>query len=147
MDPDKSRVFRRGAVLVLSPATQSVRLGSSVKLSLTVLGARGLTRLPATLLYDPAILRFVELRAGPAWSGGPAPVVLHDVTTPGRLVVGVAQLGNPSAGISGTGELLRLTFEAIAAGSTDLRLERFALIGPGANVQPAEARTATLIVG
>ncbi len=87
------------------------------------------------LFLDPRLAELYDLDA--SWERRPELAFYMTLVMSAESVLDVG---------CGTGELLRLTFEAIAAGSTDLRLERFALIGPGTSVQPAEARTATLTV-
>lgn len=145
--PDPVTPFREGAaILALVPSRQAAAPGTTVGLTLVVLGARGVARLPVTVRYDPGLLELLEVKAGAAWQKGPAPVLLHDASRPGELVVGLARLGRSPLAIQGTAELLELTFRALSPGEGQLRLERFALVGPGNQTQTARAQPARVVV-
>jgi hypothetical protein len=148
-DPDRirERPEKRGrAQLMLSPATSEVAPGDELIVRLLVTGARDLLRLPATLHYDPSVVRVVSVRTGSAWEKGTAPTLRYDTSRPGELVVGLARLGREATPITGGGELLRITFEAVAPGSTELTLTRFALLGRRAQSQSVDARPAKVSV-
>ena len=134
------------ARLMLSPATSDVAPGDELSVQLLVVGARDLLRLPATLHYDPLVVRVLSVRAGSAWEGGSAPTLMYDTSRPGKLVVGLARLGREVTPITGAGELLRITFEAVAPGNTELTLKRFALLGRRAQTQRVDARPAQVSV-
>ncbi len=148
-DPGRSRdrhQERDRALLMLSPATAIVAPGDELSVRLLVLGARELLRLPATLHYDPQVVRIISVRAGSAWKKGTAPTLMYDTSHPGELVVGLARLGREVIPITGFGELLQVTFEAVAPGDTELTLKRFALLGRRAQSQRVEARSAKVSV-
>ena len=148
-DPERDRdrnKERDRALLVLSPATTVVAPGDELLVRLRVMGARELLRLPATLHYDPEVVRITSVRAGSAWEGGAAPTLMYDTSHPGELVVGLARLGREVTPITGAGEILQVTFEAIAPGDTELTLKRFALLGHGGESQRAEVRPAKVSV-
>ena len=75
-----------------------------------------------------------------------APTLMYDTSHPGELIVGLARLGHEVTPITGFGELLRVTFEAVAPGDTELTLKRFALLGRRAQSQRVEARPAKVSV-
>jgi hypothetical protein len=148
-DPDRDRDRREKlgrAQLMLSPATSEIAPGDELSVRLLVVGAQGLLRLPATLHYDPLVVRVLSVRAGSAWEKGATPTLLYDTSRPGVLVVGLARLGREVSPITGGGELLRITFEAVAPGNTDLTLKRFALLGRRAQSQDVDARQAKVSV-
>ena len=148
-DPEHSRDRREKsgrAQLMLSPATSDMAPGDELSVQLLVVGAQDLLRLPATLHYDPSIVRVLSVRAGSAWGKGSAPTLMYDTSRPGELVVGLARLGREVTPITGAGELLRITFEAVAPGNTELTLKRFALLGRRAQSQRVDARSAKVSV-
>jgi len=147
--PERSRDRREKsgrARLILSPATSDVAPGDELSVQLLVVGAQGLLRLPVTLHYDPLVVRVLSVRAGSAWERGSPPTLMYDTSHPGKLVVGVARLGREVTPISGAGELLRIAFEAVAPGNTELTLKRFALLGRRAQTQRVDARPAKVSV-
>ncbi len=135
-----------GATLLLTPANLVVEPGRRIRVTLSILGAADLRRLPLTLRFDPAVVGVVDVRLGSAWSDRQPPVLLHDSSRPGELVVGLGLLARDESGIRGSGELLDIELEALAPGSADLILERFAAIGAGAKPQPVSAVTASITV-
>lgn len=74
------------------------------------------------------------------------PVLLHDASRPGELVVGLGQLDKNERGITGVAELLELEFLALAPGNAGIVLERFAAISAGARAQTTTARAADIVV-
>ena len=144
---DRDRPERRGqAQLMLSPEAATVAPGDEVSMRLLVVGAQELLRLPVTLRYDPQVVRVVSVHVGSAWKGGTAPTLMYDTSRPGKLVVGLARLGREATPITGAGEVLRITFEAVAPGETELGLERYALLGRRARSQVVAAKPAKVSV-
>jgi hypothetical protein len=133
-----------GATLMLTPSNAVATAGGSVRISLSVLGADPIGRLPVTVRFDPEILELAGVELGPAWDGRSPPLLLYDAGRPGELVIGLAQLGG--GGGAGNGDLLDLEFHARRSGSASLWLERFAVIGSGSKIQAAQARGATVTV-
>lgn len=148
-DPDRGRERperRDRARLMLSPAASEVAPGDEFSVRLLVAGAQNLLRLPLTLHFDPSVVRVSSVRVGSAWATGAAPTLLYDTSRPGELVVGLARLGREVTPVTGGGELLRITFEAVAPGETDLILKRFALLGHRAQSQSVDVRPARVLV-
>jgi len=141
-----ARLATGEALLLLTPGVLEVAKGETVRLAIVVLRARGVRSFPATVAYDPEVLELVDVQSGRAWETGAPPVLLHDESRAGEAILGISRLG-PSAGtLSGTGELVELRFRARARGETEIRLDRFALLGNGSSVQPARARGARITV-
>jgi len=144
-EPPESGVAEAdGATLMLTPSNAVATAGGRVRISLSVLGASPIGRLPVTVRFDPEILDFAGVQLGAAWDGRPRPLLLYDASRPGELVIGLAQLG--AGGGAGDGDLLDLEFHARRGGSAELRLERFAVIGSGSKIQAAQARGATVTI-
>lgn len=148
-DPERDRErpeTRRRARLTLSPASVTLAPGDELRMRLIVVGARDLLRLPATLRYDPRVLRVVSVSAGAAWQGSAAPALMYDSSRPGELVVGLARLGRDAEPLAAGGDVLRVTFEAIAPGESDICLERYALLGKGGRSQEVEVEPAKVSI-
>lgn len=135
-----------GAKLFLRPAIAIAAPGELVSMGLVVRGAQDVSRVPVTIRFDPAVLRVASVRVGRAWQDGPPPALLHDASSPGVVVIGIARLGRDAPAIPAEGELVRVTFEALAAGSTTLELERFALLGASSRAQSVEATPGRVVV-
>ena len=146
-EPEGAAAPHSGApTLLLTPSRFEVALGSRFRLSLSVLGARDLRRLPVTIRFDPDVVELVSVDLGAAWDGRPEPVFLHDSSRPGELVVGLAQLDRNDSGIFGLAEVLALEFRAVGRGDAALRLDRFALITGDLSAPEATTQTAEIVV-
>ncbi len=116
------------SVTLGSPAN-GVKVGSTFSVPLTVDAHEPISHLPATLTYDPQHLAVVGVERG-AFFGGPASSsLMTDSSVPGRLVVGASRLGG-IPGVTGRGELLRITFKALASGPTSIRFQTVKALGP-----------------
>jgi hypothetical protein len=135
-----------GATLLLTPSRLEVAAGSTVRLSLSVLGAEDLRRMPATVYFDAGVLELVDVHLGSAWKDGPRPLLLHDASRPGEVVIGLGLLDRRLHGVSGSVELLELEFRAVDRGIATLRLEHFAVIGAASRAQPSSALAAEILV-
>jgi len=135
-----------GAALLLTPSRQHVEVGARLRLSLAVVGAEDIRRLPATVRFDPAVLELLDVRQGDAWKNRPQPLLLYDAGRPGVLVIGLALLDPAQPGVSGAAELLELEFRAIGSGNASLRIERFAALGAHSRAQALPAPAPEIIV-
>ena len=88
--------------------------------------AAPVSHLPLSLSFDPAVLAVEKVDAGDFLGGAGEAQVMSDSGRPGALVIGASRLGKVP-GVKGTGTLARITFRALAAGST-----RAGLRGQGA---------------
>lgn len=134
------------ATLLLTPSRLRVQRGQRVRLTLSVLGADDLRRLPATVRFAPDVLELAAVRLGRVWDEGPEPVLLHDASRPGEVTIGLGLLDKNATGVTGSAELLELEFIAVGVGDAALRIERFAAIGPGSKPQPTTALSAEIVV-
>ena len=145
--PERSKTCDSGALtLLLTPSRLEVAVGSRVRLTLSVLGADDLRRLPVTIRFDPEVVELVSVSLGTAWEDRPAPVFLHDSSRPGELVVGLAQLNRNDPGIFGVAEVLELEFRAIGRGTAELVLDRFAAITGDTPTREATALVTKIVV-
>jgi hypothetical protein len=134
------------ATLLLTPSRLQAAPGSRLRLTLSILGADDVRRLPVTIRFDPDVIELVSVGLGSAWNDRPQPVLLHDASRPGELVIGLGQLDKTKRGISGVAELLELEFLALAPGNAGIVIERFAAISDGARAQATIAFAADIVV-
>ena len=135
-----------GATLMLTPSRQRLAPGDHAVLSLSILGADDLRRLPATVRYDARVVELSSVRLGSAWDDRPTPILLHDANREGEVVIGLALLDRDLPGVFGTAELLELEFIAVAPGEASLRIEDFAVISADSRARPAATAAAAIIV-
>ena len=104
--------------LVMTPAAQETRLGSSVTVSLNVENATDLFSAPLRIKYDPKILRLNEVTRGQFLAGDGQNVIFtrniqNDL---GEVSINLNRLPG-SGGVSGNGQLVNLVFQAAAPGT------------------------------
>jgi hypothetical protein len=80
---------------------------------------RGVSHLPLTLTYDPALLAFESVAPGEFLGGPGAAEVLAHASRPGELVLGASRLGDAPA-VTGDGTVARLTFRVLARGTAKI---------------------------
>jgi len=86
--------------------------------------------------YPQNLVRFSNFSQGGFLSGDGAPVSIQVAENPvGNLIIGATRLGNVG-GISGTGDLLLLNFNAVAPGSGRMNFRNASLRDPANNVIP-----------
>jgi general secretion pathway protein D len=117
-------VKRRTAAvrLWLEPDRPQAAAGDRLTVAVEAEAVRGVSHLPLTLTYDPAVLAFESAEAGDFLGGPGASQVLTDASHPGRLVLGASRLGEAPA-VTGQGTLARLVFrilQAAAPGATKI---------------------------
>jgi len=121
----------------------AVRAGKIVVVRVTIRGGEGVSSVPFTLLYDPAVLEFLPAasRQGRFMKRGGAATTFLAVqgAAPGGrtgVVVGLSRMGTRQ-GVSGRGVLCELAFRARAPGLSVLSFTRSAVLDPRAVPQPA----------
>ena len=115
--------------LAVEPWEVAVEPGAEFELRLVAMASRPVAHLPATVRFDPAVVRLVEV-AGGGFPGGGAAEVLADLSRPGTAVLG-SSLPDGVEGEAGAGVVARLRFEALRAGDAAVRLERGEALGSG----------------
>jgi general secretion pathway protein D len=106
---------RSAAVRVwLEPDRSQVAAGDRLTVAVEAEAVRGVSHLPLTLTYDPAVLAFESAEAGDFLGGPGAAQVMADASHPGRLVLGASRLGEAPA-VTGQGTVARLVFRALKA--------------------------------
>ena len=107
--------------LSFEPDGVVTRPGSNIILTLKADGAVDLFSAPVKLKYDPKMLKLVSASAGVLLTGGNQKVNLNENTQndKGEATITLNRLpGSP--GVSGSGALLSLTFQALASGTANI---------------------------
>jgi general secretion pathway protein D len=118
-----------GVKLALQPAVASLVTGELFALDLVVDARVPVAHLPATLAFDPALLAVERVDDGGFLGGSGAAQVLADSSTPGTVVLGASRLGQ-RPGVAGSGKVARITFRALANGTTAVRFADRRVLDP-----------------
>lgn len=116
--------------------------GSSFQVPIVLNSATDVASVPVQIQYDPAKLALVNVAGGDLLNrDGQAAALIHRDDGPGNLTV-VASRPPGAAGISGSGTVCVLTFQAKAAGTTSLTMTRTGAVDSKQQpltIQPAQA--------
>jgi general secretion pathway protein D len=100
----------------LLPRRLTVAAGDRFEVAVQVSADRPISHLPLTLVFDPSLLAVEAVAPGDFLGDTGKAEVLADFSRPGEVVVGASRLGD-QAGVTGAGNLVRVTFRALTAGS------------------------------
>jgi len=128
--------------LWLTPGKLTVSPGDTFEVRVQAEAGRPVSHLPLSLSFDPAVLAVEKVDAGDFLGGAGEAQVMSDSGRPGALVIGASRLGKV-AGVKGTGTVARITFRAVAAGSSEVGFDGKAL---DANLKPMTVRSRPALV-
>jgi general secretion pathway protein D len=100
----------------LLPRQLTVAAGDRFEVAVQVSADRPISHLPLTLVFDPSLLAVEAVAPGEFLGDSGKAEILADFSRPGEVVVGASRLGD-QAGVTGAGNLVRVTFRALTAGS------------------------------
>ncbi|MGC9158693.1 MAG: cohesin domain-containing protein [Terracidiphilus sp.] len=110
--------------LLLTPQSAPVSVGSTFKIPVVLSGGSNIASVPMQIQYDPTKLSLVNVDSGNFLDRDGQPVALvHRDDGSGNLTV-VASRPPGAAGVSGTGVVCVLSFQARAAGATVVSMTR-----------------------
>jgi general secretion pathway protein D len=113
--------------------------GATFQVPVVLNGATDIASVPIQLVYDPAKLSLINVAAGDLLSrDGQAVALIHRDDGPGNVTV-VAARPPGAAGISGSGTVCVLTFQAKAPGNTALTMPRAGAVNSAQQQVPATA--------
>ncbi|HYG62836.1 MAG TPA: secretin N-terminal domain-containing protein [Thermoanaerobaculia bacterium] len=109
----------RGAAvrLWLAPQRLEVAPGDRFEMRVQVAAGQPISHLPLSLDFDARMLAVEKVEAGDFLGGEGEAQVMSDFSRPGSLVVGASRMGQVP-GVKGDGTVARITFRALAKGST-----------------------------
>jgi general secretion pathway protein D len=138
-------VSSAGAAFALNPPTAPPASGATFQVPVLLNGAADVASVALQFHYDPARLQLVNVSPGDFLSrDGQAAPPIHADEPAGNLVVGISRPPG-THGISGTGVVCVLTFQAKASGPSDLAITRASVVN-GAQQQLPVASAQTSIV-
>ncbi len=128
--------------LWLIPGRLTVSPGDTFEVRVQAEAGRPVSHLPLSLSFDPAVLAVEKVDAGDFLGGAGEARVMSDSGRAGSLVIGASRLGQVP-GVKGTGTLARITFRALASGTSELAFEGKAL---DAGLKPLAVRTRPALI-
>jgi len=114
----------QGPRLSLMPSVQEAQVNSTFTVRLQVDNVSDLFSTPLRIRYDQQVLRLLDVQRGPFLSGDGAQVTFSDSRdeASGLVIVNMNRIPG-SGGITGSGVLLEMKFQAVARGDATVRLE------------------------
>ncbi len=144
--PPAAAASASGASFALTPPTASPTAGATFQIPIVLNGAADIASVPVQLQYDPAKLSLLNVAAGDLLSrDGQAVALIHRDDGPGNITV-VAARPPGAAGVTGSGVVCILTFQAKAAGPTSLTMTRAGAVNTAQQQVPAQAAHVDLVV-
>jgi general secretion pathway protein D len=127
-------------------AGSSVAAGTTFQVPVVVTGAHDVVSIPLQVQYDPARLALVNVGDGDfLGSDGQAVALVHRDDGPGTIVINASRPPG-TAGVSGAGVVCVLTFQAKAAGSTQLGIVHPGALTSGQQSLQGEGTPANIVV-
>jgi general secretion pathway protein D len=121
-----------------APPSILAHVGDVINFQVVITNATRVGSVPFHVAYDPALLRFVP----PAAEGdflkrdGATTIFNAQASTQNEIFVALSRLGAPT-GISDGGVLCSLSFEALAAGNSQLSFTQASVLDPQGQPLPA----------
>jgi hypothetical protein len=133
------------AQVIVSPPPGVLRVGQGpYNIPISVTGAQRLSTVTLTLTFDNRFLRVRTVQEGSFLRSGGANVTFSQQVNGNRVDITISR-GADATGVSGTGLLAALLFEAIAPGTATLTLSGSAT-GPGNTAMGLQFRPVTVTV-
>jgi general secretion pathway protein D len=135
------------ASLQFVPGNIQANLGSPVTVSLQVNNATDLAAAPMKIKFDPKVLRLTAIRQGALLAGDGQKVNFTENTLndTGDATIVLNRLPGV-AGISGSGGLISLSFQAIGKGTSQVTVSEVSLQNSKQEAIPAAAPSLTVVV-
>jgi general secretion pathway protein D len=133
------------AQVIVSPPAGALRVGQGpYNIPISVTGAQRLSTVTLTLTFDPRFLRVRTVQEGSFLRSGGANVTFSQQVSGNRIDITISR-GADATGVSGTGLLAAILFDAIAPGTATLTLSGSAT-GPGNAAMGLQFRPVTVTV-
>jgi general secretion pathway protein D len=121
-------------------------VGSNFPMAVTLNGAQDVSSVPLQIRYDPSKLSLVNVDSGDLLGkDGQAVALVHRDDGPGMITI-VASRPPGSKGVTGTGPVCVLTFQAKAAGESDVVITRPGALDSAQKPIPASAQNAHIVI-
>jgi general secretion pathway protein D len=134
-----------GAQVIVSPPAGALRVGQGpYNIPISVTGAQRLSTVTLTLTFDPRVLRVRSVQEGSFLRSGGANVTFTQQVNGGRIDITILRAAD-ATGVSGTGVLAAILFDAIAPGNVTLTTSGTAT-GPGNTPMALQFRPVSIMV-
>jgi general secretion pathway protein D len=144
--PAANPPLAQGASFTLNVPAVPLAAGASFQVPVVLNSGTDIASVPIQLKYDPARLALINVSAGDLLNrDGQAVALIHRDDGPGNVTV-VAARPPGAAGINGSGIVCVLTFQAKAAGTTELTMTRAGAVDSKQQPVPAQAAQARVVV-
>ena len=130
--------------LRLVPQGVEVGIGDTFEVAVEARSLQPISHLPMTLSFNPEVLTIVGIESGGFLGTAQESEVIANTDTAGQVVIGASRLGRVT-GIAGSGEVVRITFQAIAEGATGLGFDRVQVLDADLRSIGVEAPVPTLV--
>jgi general secretion pathway protein D len=135
-----------GAAFVLNAPTAPPASGATFQVPVVLNGATDVASIAIQLHYDAAKLQLVNVSGGDFLSrDGQAAPPIHTDQPAGNLVVGISRPPG-THGVTGTGVVCVLTFQAKASGPSDLSIARASVVNSAQQQLPAASAQTSIVV-
>jgi general secretion pathway protein D len=122
----------------LTPQPAPVAPGSAFQISVVLDGGVDIAAVPLQITYDPATLSLLNVESGDFLShDGKAVALVHRDDGPGSININASRPPG-AAGVSGTGVVCVLTFQAKASGSSVIAITRPGAVNSTQQMLPAQ---------
>jgi general secretion pathway protein D len=127
-------------------APPSVVPGANFQLQVAINGAKDIASIPLQIHYDPATLSLTNVEAGDFLSrDGQAVALVHRDDGAGNIVINASRPPGV-AGVSGTGTVCVLSFQAKAVGDSTIEITRPAAVNSAQRQLPAQGARTTISI-
>jgi general secretion pathway protein D len=146
--PDQSAAAPAGSPIVsFDPPTLSQAVGSTFTVNVNLAGGQSVYSVPLQITYNPRVLQLLNVSNGPLLEQDGQPVALvHRDDSMAGIVQLTASRPPGAAGVSGSGSVFTLTFQAKAAGESTLNINRAQLKNAAMQTLPATGSQAIVTV-
>jgi general secretion pathway protein D len=131
---------------VMTPAAANPTVGSTFPLAVTVNGAQDISSVPLQITYDASKLSLLNVDSGDLLGkDGQAVALVHRDDGPGMVTIAISRPPG-TAGVTGSGSVCVLTFQARTAGASDVVITRPGAMDSAQRPIPASAQNAHVVV-
>jgi len=133
-----------GPTLSFSPGTITAKVSAAVNVTLNLEEAKDVFSAPVRIKWDPKVLRLTEATRGTILGAADQSVFTRNIRNDEGEVTVVYSRVSGASGVTGSGPVLNLTFQAVGKGTAEVRVAEAGL--RDGQMQPVTAATPPLQV-
>jgi hypothetical protein len=144
-------------VVSIQPPAQTINVGDTTTVDVQIDNVPDLFGVDLRLSFDPSIVKVVDsnplvpgdqIEPGPFLdiSGGKGFIVENSADNAAGTIIYAATLLSPAPAVNGSGVLIRITFEGLAEGTSQIKLDSVLLSDPKAEEVPATKQDGAISV-